>query len=304
MKYEKGTTIAFDNISDLMQRLGLNPPVHPLIALVDYDQSNVDLTDANSWITLDFYKISFKKSFSGSVNYGQGSYDFKEGGLAFLAPHQLVQLSAEPSDYTGYALYFHPAIFHQYPLSKHIQQYGFFSYATAEALFLSEKEKKVIASLFHAITAELENQIDQFSQDVLVSQLELLLNHSNRFYNRQFLTRKVAYHNMIDRMNAYLSKRFESGDILHEGLPSPQKIAAHLQVSQRYLSDMLKSLTGKTTQQHIHLWLIEKAKILLGRDMLTTAEIAYQLGFEHPQSFNKLFKQKTNLSPASFRQKI
>jgi AraC-like DNA-binding protein len=301
MKHKNSITHNIDSISNLMKRLRLAPPLHPLITLVNYDEHNVDLTDAGSWFLLDFYKISFKRNFSGSVKYGPGSYDFKEGGLAFMSPHQLVQMSADPNDYTGYALYFHPNLFYSYPLAKHIQQYGFFSYSVSEALFLSEKEKKVIVSLFVAISAELENHIDQFSQDVLVSQIELLLNHSNRFYNRQFLTRKKEYHDLMYLMNSHLASQFDSGNTLNNGVPSPQDVAAQLRVSQRYLSDMLKSLTGKTTQQHIHLWLIEKAKVMLSQQQLTTAEIAYQLGFEHPQSFNKLFRQKTNLSPAAFR---
>ncbi|WP_374163673.1 helix-turn-helix domain-containing protein [Arcticibacter sp. MXS-1] len=158
--------------------------------------------------------------------------------------------------------------------------------------------------IFKAIATELTNNIDQFSQDVLVSQLELLLSHSNRFYNRQFLTRKAANHHLIGQMNEYLIERLDQGDNLLTGLPSLQEIAAHLNLSQRYLSDMLRSLTGKSTQQHIHLMLIEKAKILLNQTRLTTAEIAYRFGFEHPQSFNKLFKQKTNLSPAEFRRRV
>lgn len=304
MKRENGITLNFDNISGLMHRLGLDPPLHPLLALVNYDKQNIDLTDAGNRFLLDFYKISFKKSFSGSIKYGPGNYDFKEGGLAFLAPHQLVEMTADPGDYTGYALYFHPDLLSNYPLAKHILQFGFFSYAVSEALFLSSKEKQVIASLFKAIAVELENNIDQFSQDVLVTQIELLLNHSNRFYNRQFLTRKHQYHDLIDRMHTHLAERFSSGGLLNEGVPSPQDVATQLQVSQRYLSDMLRSLTGKTTQQHIHLWLIDRAKVLLGQETLTTAEIAYRLGFEHPQSFNKLFKQKTNVSPTAFRQKL
>jgi AraC-like DNA-binding protein len=154
-------------------------------------------------------------------------------------------------------------------------------------------------SIFQAMAAELEERVDQFSEEVIVSQLELLLNHSNRFYHRQFLTRKKAHHELIDKMHTWLDNYFDNAVV--SGLPSPQDIAADLHVSQRYLSDMLKTLTGKTTQEHIHLMLIEKAKRLLKQNSLTTAEIAYQLGFEHPQSFNKLFKQKTNLSPASFR---
>lgn len=287
-----------------MRRLGLKAPTHPLITLVNYDEQEVNLADAGSWFLLDFYKVSFKNDFIGNIPYGPGSYDFKEGGLAFLAPHQLVEMSADPEGFTGYVLYFHPDLFSQYPMAKRIQQFGFFSYTVSEALFLSEQEKEVIASVFKAIATELNNYIDRFSQDVLVSQIELLLNHSNRFYNRQFLTRRQQHHDLIDRMSARLSLYFDSGNSLNNGLPSPHDLAAQLEVSQRYLSDMLKSLTGKTTQQHIHLFLIEKAKVLLSNPMLTTAEVAYQLGFEHPQSFNKLFKQKTSLSPVAFRKRI
>ncbi|GAB3796654.1 helix-turn-helix domain-containing protein [Spirosoma humi] len=294
--------LIFDSIDDLMQRLNLPRPLHPLIALLDYKKVKPDLTQAGSRFLLTFYKLSFKTSFSGQVKYGPGYYDFKEGGMAFLNPHQLVELSGEDEEYQGYALFFHPDLIRNYPLAQTIHQYGFFSYTVSEALFLSAKEKKVMASLFKAIASELANRIDSFSQDVLVSQIELLLNHSNRFYNRQFLTRKVAHTDLIDRMNTYLLDRYDTKKAVIAGLPSPQEVAAHLNVSQRYLSDMLKSLTGKTTQQHIHLQLIDKAKELLTQSTLSTAQIAYSLGFEHPQSFNKLFKQKTRLSPTTFRQ--
>jgi AraC-like DNA-binding protein len=289
----------FGSIGDLLRRLNLPAPAHPLIALVSYDLTPIDLSDAGNWFVLDFYKITFKRTFNGSVKYGPGSYDFKEGGMAFLAPGQLVQKTADPDDYEGYALYFHPDLLHSHPLAEKIHRYGFFSYAVSEALFLSEKEKVTMNSIFQAMAAELEERVDQFSEEVIVSQLELLLNHSNRFYHRQFLTRKKAHHELIDKMHTWLDNYFDNAVV--SGLPSPQDIAADLHVSQRYLSDMLKTLTGKTTQEHIHLMLIEKAKRLLKQNSLTTAEIAYQLGFEHPQSFNKLFKQKTNLSPASFR---
>jgi AraC-like DNA-binding protein len=294
--------LRFNSITDLMHRLRLDSPAHPMITLVNYDEVNIDLRDAGSWFMLDFYKITFKKDFNGSVKYGPGTYDFKEGGMAFLAPGQAVQMTADPGDYQGYSLYFHPGLLDGHPLAQGIHSYGFFDYAVAEALFLSEKEKQIMETLFKAIEIELDNHIDQFSENVLVSQLELLLNHSNRFYNRQFLTRKNMHHDLISRMNAWLNERFNGADTVITGLPSPQDIATHLNVSQRYLSDMLKTLTGKTTQQHIHLALIEKAKVLLNQTSLTTAEIAYSLGFEHPQSFNKLFKQRTSVSPVQFRQ--
>lgn len=301
MNYNTETTLTFTNIADLMKRLCLRPPSHPLITLVDYDKASINLSDAGSWFMLDFYKVSFKKHFSGSLKYGPGSYDFKEGGMAFLGPGQRVELSANAGDHRGYALFIHPDLFHSHPLAQMIRQYGFFSYSVAEALFLSEKEKEIIASLFDAIAVELETNIDKFSKDVLISHIELLLNYSNRFYNRQFLTRNTVHHDLIYGMNLYLAGRLRSESNVVDGLPSPQDVADHLKVSQRYLSDMLKSLTGKTTQQQIHLWLIERAKGLLIQNVVGTAEIAYQLGFEHPQSFNKLFKQKTGLSPAEFR---
>jgi AraC-like DNA-binding protein len=293
--------LKFNSITDLMRRLKLDSPAHPMITLVNYDQVKIDLRDAGSWFMLDFYKITFKKNFNGSVKYGPGTYDFKDGGMAFLAPGQVVQMTADPGDYQGYALYFHPELLDGHSLALSIHNYGFFDYAVAEALFLSEKEKQVMEMLFKVIAIELDSPVDQFSENVLVSQLELLLNHSNRFYNRQFLTRKRLHHELICRMNAWLNERFEGADAIVSGLPSPQDVATHLNVSQRYLSDMLKTLTGKTTQQHIHLALIEKAKVLLNHTNFTTAEIAYRLGFEHPQSFNKLFKQRTSVSPVQFR---
>jgi AraC-like DNA-binding protein len=297
-------TLVFENISDLMRRLKLPPPAHPLITLVNYNQVSIDLSHAGNSFQLNFYKITFKKSFNGSVKYGPSTYDFKEGGMAFLAPGQLAEMTADLNDYQGYALYFHPDLLVGHNLAQTIHQYGYFSYAVAEALFLSDKEKYTVETLLKAIDIELQNHIDQFTESVLVSQLELLLNHSNRFYHRQFITRKSLHHDLISRMNTWLNERFNQGDTAISGLPSPQDVAAYLNVSQRYLSDMLKAITGNTTQQHLHLALIEKAKILLSHTPLTTAEIAYRLGFEHPQSFNKLFKQRTKVSPIEYRRSL
>ncbi|WP_031529487.1 helix-turn-helix domain-containing protein [Dyadobacter crusticola] len=296
-----GQPVIFENIAALMQRVGLPSPLHPLITLVNYDEDKPDLADAGSQYLLHFYKIAFKLRFKGKAKYGPGSYDFREGGLAFVGPNQMVELSADEEEHEGFALYFHPDLLYKYPLAGQMHRYGFFSYSVSEALFLSEKEKLVIKSVFDSIATELTTTTDYFSQDVLVSQIELLLHHCNRFYNRQFLTRNVVHHDLIDQMNMFLNERFEKNEALITGLPTPQELAQQLKVSQRYLSDMLKSLTGKTTQQHIHLKMVEKAKEMLGSDALTTADIAYALGFEHPQSFNKLFKQKTGLSPAAFR---
>ncbi|HJT72703.1 MAG TPA: helix-turn-helix transcriptional regulator [Chitinophaga sp.] len=288
----------YKSISEFMRDIDMPKPLHPLVALVNYDKEKGSGNMAGHRFMLDFYKISFKKDFRGQIKYGQDYYDFEEGGMAFLAPNQVVTMSGEESCLDGYILFFHADLVRNYSLGKNIQQYGFFSYAVDEALFLSDKEKKVIAGLFENIADELDNNTDAFSQDVLVSQIELLLNYSNRFYNRQFLTRKAIHHDLISQMDTYLAGRFADQQ---GGLPTVPEVAKHLQVSPRYLTDMLRSLTGQSAQQHIHDRLIEKAKETLSTTRLTVAEIAYQLGFEHPQSFNKLFKRHTNLSPNVFR---
>ena len=302
MKALTQQTLVFKSISELIATLGQPKPLHPLIALVHYERAKPNLEHAGKNFLIDFYKISFKKDFKGQVKYGQGYYDFEEGGLAFLGPNQLVTMSGEERNYEGYTLYFHADLIRNTHLGKNMQHYGFFSYAVNEALFLSEKEKDVILAVFKSIATELDHHIDAFSQDVLVSQLELLLNHSNRFYNRQFVTRKAVYHDLIDNLKNYLDARLEQNRSSSGGLPAVQEVADHLQVSARYLTDLLKSLTGQSTQQHIHSHLIEKAKDKLITSRLSIAEIAYQLGFEHPQSFNKLFKRCTTLSPNAYRQ--
>ncbi|SFE35382.1 AraC-type DNA-binding protein [Chitinophaga sp. CF118] len=252
--------------------------------------------------SFDFYKISFKPTFTGQIKYGQAYYDFEEGGLAFLKPKQIVYPPENIESYEGLALYFHSDFIRNYPLGNTMNQYGFFSYDVSEALFLSAREKEVIASLFASIANELDNNIDGFSQDVLVSQIELLLNYSNRFYNRQFITRKAINHDIITALDKLLNNYFEEENSLKNGLPSVKYISTELKLSQRYLSDMLSSLTGLNTQQYIQNVIIEKAKEKLSTTNLSVSEIAYELGFEHSQSFSKLFKTKTNVSPLEFRQ--
>ena len=296
---DKPQPTVYNNISAYMRDMGMPKPLHPLVAVVKYDSNKISRENAGRTFLVDFYKVSFKEDFTGHVKYGQGYYDFEEGGLAFLAPNQLLTMSTEESCYEdGYNLYFHADFIRNYQLGKNINQYGFFAYTVNEALFVSDKEKKILVGLFDNIASELDNHIDNFSQDVLVSQIELLLNYSNRFYNRQFLTRKAVHHDLISQMDSYLEDRFTTQN---EGIPTVLEVSRHLHVSPRYLSDMLRTLTGQSAQQHIHDRLIEKAKNVLSSTRLTIAEVAYQLGFEHPQSFNKLFKRHTHLSPSTFR---
>ena len=301
MKKENHKPHHFQSISLMLNALGLPKPLHPMVALVDYKDIKIDTAEIGKGYMLNFYKISFKKHFSGKLRYGQGHYDFEEGGLSFTSPNQLIAAADEEKDYSGYTLLFHPDFIRNYPLGNTIIKYGFFSYSVAEALYLSDKEKKVIFSIFDAIAIELDTNIDHFSQDVLVTHIEQLLNYSNRFYNRQFITRKIVYNDLVVQLENYLSSIFDHNADFKDGIPDVQQVANHLKVSPRYLSDMLKSLTGQTTQQHIHNKIIVKAKSQLSSTNLTIAEIAYSLGFEHPQSFNKLFKNKLKLSPLDYR---
>lgn len=290
------------SISQLVRKLGLPAPLHPLIALIDYNDVSIEMFPKGQKISLDFYKISFKPTFKGQIKYGQGYYDFEEGGLAFLKPKQVVIPPEDTENYEGSVLYFHSDFIRNYPLGNIINQYGFFSYDVSEALFLSAKEKEIIVHLFASIANELNTNIDKFSQDVLVSQIELLLNYSNRFYDRQFITRKAVNHDIITSLDKLLNDYYEEENSLKDGLPSVKYISTQLKLSQRYLSDMLRSLTGLNTQQYIQNAIIEKAKEKLSTTNLSVSEIAYELGFEHPQSFSKLFKNRTQFSPLEYRQ--
>jgi AraC family transcriptional activator of pobA len=302
MKTTAHQPVLFNSISELHRALGLPKPLHPLISLVDYSNIKADTADLERGMLFNFYKISYKKNFSGKIKYGQSYYDFDEGGLSFVSPNQLISGAEDEGDYSGYTLLVHPDFIRTFPLGAKIKDYGFFSYSVAEALFLSEKEKEIIIGLFKNISMELESAIDLFSQELVVSQLELLLSYSKRFYNRQFITRKSASNDLLSKTEELLDNYFTVEKALLKGLPSVQEIADELNVSSHYLGDMLRSLTGLNTQQHIHLRLINKAQELLSTTNLTVAEIAYQLGFEHPQSFNKLFKNKMKVSPMEYRQ--
>ena len=301
MKKETKQPRVFNSISELNHALGLPKPLHPLISLNYYKDMKPEWSSIEGGMIMNLYKISYKSNFTGRFKYGQHFYDFNEGGMCFISPNQVILVDDEEQDYGGFSLMIHPDFLRNYPLGKQIKNYGFFSYTSAEALHLSEKEKDTIFGVIKMIEDELALPIDQFSQDVMIAQIELLLHYSNRYYNRQFITRKAANHDLLTRLDILLTEHFDTQKAMDSGLPTVLDVAAQLQVSQRYLSDMLRSLTGQNAQQHIHNKLIEKAKEILSSSNLSIAEIAYQLGFEHPQSFNKLFKQKTNQSPVAFR---
>jgi AraC-like DNA-binding protein len=302
MKKEDNSPINWTTLTDAHRALGLPLPKHPLISIINGMHTRI-VADIPSPHVLHYYKISFKPKFSGKLRYGQSYYDFDEGGLLFAAPGQIIgKHEDDNAACSEFVLLIHPDFFLNYPIARKIKQYGFFSYSTNEALHLSEDEKESILSIFKMIAAELNSRIDDFSQDVLISHIELFLNYANRFYKRQFVTRKVVNHDLLQKIEDLLEDYFKADAPLSRGLPSVQYVAEQLNMSTSYLSDMLRSLIGMNAQQMIQAKLFEKAKELLSTTRLSASEIAFQLGFEHSQSFSKFFKTKAKVSPLQFRQ--
>ncbi len=291
-----------NSISEQHRLLSLPKLHHPLISVFNVADIKNDAEETAGNFVLNFYCIAIKKGFTGKLKYGQHYYDFDEGVMSFISPGQALSKTAvDETPLSGWCLVFHPDFIAQYPLAKQIKNYGFFSYTLNEALHLSDKEEAMVTGIVENIRQEYQSNIDVYSQDVIVSQIDLLLNYSNRFYNRQFITRKVANNDLLINLESLLSDYFNDDQVTKQGLPTVQYLSKHLNLSPNYLSDMLRSLTGQSTQQHIHDKLIERAKQLLSTTALSVSEIAYRLGFEYPQSFNKLFKNKTNSSPLQFR---
>ncbi|MBZ4040835.1 helix-turn-helix domain-containing protein [Flavobacterium hibisci] len=303
MKKENRNNEDFESITNIHRAFGLPAPQHPLISILNAQDLRGSKRPSGAHV-LHFYKISFKTALSGKVRYGQSFYDFDEGGLLFASPNQVIGSDgdADTEDLSFYTMLIHPDFLHGFPLARKIKQYGYFSYGANEALHLSESEKTIILSVFHIIEQELNSRVDEFSQEVVLSQIELLLNYANRFYKRQFITRKMVSNNTLERLEALLDDYFDNEKTASQGILTVQFLSEQLNVSSSYLSDMLRSLTGMNAQQHIHNKLVEKAKEKLSLTSLTIAEIAFDLGFEHPQSFSRFFKMKAKVSPVEFRQ--
>ncbi|UII29602.1 helix-turn-helix domain-containing protein [Fulvivirga ulvae] len=291
------------SIAEFHRLWGLPQPEHPLISVVDY--SKINPGDVPASIMFECYSIAIKRNMKFKMMYGQQKYDFDEGVMFFTAPHQVIRVDIDqdtPAGHSGWILFVHPDFFWNTPLARSIKQYEYFNYTANEALFLSEKEESMVNNIIQNIQQEYHSNIDKFSQNIIISQIETLLNYSERFYQRQFITRKITNHKTLDRMEQILEDYFKNDDLAIKGLPTVQYVAEALNISPGYLSGLLKVLTGQSTQQHIQDKIIEKAKEKLSTTDLSVSEIAYELGFEHPQSFSKLFKIKTNLSPLMFRQ--
>lgn len=292
------------SIAEFHRLRGLPGPVHPLVSVVRFEDMKQVPDHPQSWV-LDFYAIALKKNFHAKLKYGQQVYDFDEGIMTFMAPGQKIGIETtadERVEHSGWLLIFHDDFLWNTPMAKYIRQFEFFNYAVNEALFLSEQEEIILNGIMLNIQMEYRRSIDQFTQNIIIGQLEVLLSYAQRFYQRQFLTRKVGNHDVLIRLEEVLKVCFSDENLRNNGLPTVLSIAEALHVSPNYLSGVLKTLTGKSTQQHIHDKLIGKAKEMLSLTGLSISEVAYSLGFDYPQSFSKLFKSKTHLSPAAFRQ--
>lgn len=290
------------SIAEFHEMKGLPSPQHPLISIFDYSKVECSKEISHKNMVFDFYHISCKRSIGTKYKYGQGNYDFNDGVMFFIAPNQVFGIEpiaelATPK--SGWMLLIHPDFFWNSSLAKNIKNYDFFDYAVNEALFLSEKEEATLKAIIQNIEQEYNANLDKFSQSIIISQIETLLNYSERFYQRQFITREKSNHQILDQFEILIENYFNDENNI--GLPTVQYLAKNLNISATYLSSLLKSITGQSTQQHIHEKLIEKAKEKLSTTELTISEIAFQLGFEHSQSFSKLFKSKTKISPLEFR---
>nr|WP_315245649.1 helix-turn-helix transcriptional regulator [uncultured Flavobacterium sp.] len=291
---------SISEINKFVQQGNIN---HPLVAVIDFSKVD-EYVEEGTRICCDFYSIMFKNYCANGLRYGKQTYDFQEGSLICIAPKQTMTMDNEiekRDDMMGWGLFFHPDLIRNTSLGLKMKEYTFFSYETSEALHLSEKEKQILHDCVVKIQNELQENIDNHSQTLIVSNIELLLNYCSRYYGRQFITRKNANRDNVAKVENILKEYFNKSDLKNKGLPTVKDLADALHLSPNYLTDLLKKETGMNAQDHIHYFLMEEAKSILMNTDSSVAEIAYSLGFEYPQYFSKLFKTKTGKTPKEYR---
>jgi AraC-like DNA-binding protein len=289
-----------ESIGELHDLVQYSRPRHPLISVIDHEDFYARRPKGKGLYRFGFYTISCKK-FEGLLYYGKSHYDFSEGSLLFTAPGQIIGAGPDIKVDEGWALFIHPDLLHGTSLGGKMDQYTFFHYEVNEALHISEEESVIIKDCVDKIAREYRQSIDKHTQNVIVSNIELLLNYCNRFYDRQFYTRTKVNADVVQRFEKLLKDYFGQGNLTETGLPPVTYFASQLHLSANYLSDLLQKFTGKSTMEHIHLELVEKAKSLLWGTENSISEIAYELGFEYPSHFTKVFKAKTGKSPSEYR---
>lgn len=296
----------FKTLSTYFDYMELPRPEHPMLSILSAKENGFlpCPKESSPPITNDCYSISLKKIIKGNLNYGRTKYDFTNGALIFIAPRQVMQWDSKVVfEQKGFSINFHEDFLKGTELAQQIKKYGFFSYSINESLHLSPKEEKLLESIVTNIELEYHNNQDEFSKEIIISQLSTLLKYANRFYERQFLNRKELSNDLLVQFNQQLQTYFESGQLQEQGIPGIEQIADKISVSQRYLSDTLKQETGKTSTEHLQIYLINEAKNILLQPTKSISEVAYELGFEYPQYFSRLFKKKEGLSPSEYREK-
>ncbi|MBL0740435.1 helix-turn-helix domain-containing protein [Chryseolinea lacunae] len=293
----------FKSISELHRENGFQPPSNPLIGLIKCGQLRT-CSLSNAEFTSDFYAIGFKKLKSGVIRYGRTKYDHDHGSMSFFKPRQVIELRDVELHEDGFLIFFHEDILNGYPLYHEIKKYSYFDYETNEALHLSAKEEQIIWELYNKIETEYNNNPDEYSRDIILTHIDSILKYSQRFYKRQFINRTDLSGKIVSRFNDMLTHYVEDGHLKTIGLPTVKYVAAELNISGRYLSDLLKQETGKTALELIHIFLMTEAKNMLLASDNTVSEIAYNLGFENPPYFSRLFKKEVGISPNLFKKQV
>ncbi|MCX2481587.1 helix-turn-helix transcriptional regulator [Pedobacter sp. MC2016-15] len=300
----KNTFTHLQNISEIFNLFGLAKDLyHPLIGVVDFSKV-CQQTKQDIKLSADYYSIMFKNYPNDKFKYGRKSIDFQDGSLICMAPNQVIEIDSQENasdNIQGWGLFFHPDLIRGTSLMAKMKDYSFFSYDTSEALHLSDQEKQVLNECVQKIDSELKQNIDVYSQMIIISTIELLLNYCTRFYGRQFITRKSSHSSALSQFENILTTYVEAADLQERGLPTVKYLSEQMNLSPNYLSDLIKKESGKNAQDHIHFYLIEKAKSKLLSTDKSVSEIAYGLGFDYSQYFTKLFKQKTGKTPMEFR---
>lgn len=297
-----GTTIKLNTIEEYNRILGAET-LHPLVSMTDLSKLK---SIKHCRKEFGFYCIYYKELVCGTMEYGRSKYDYQEGTLLFISPGQIAGTNdgGETLDPKGLALMFHPDLLYGTPLARRMKDYTFFSYDSNEALHMSEREKAIVLNCFRDVAAELEHAIDKHTKQIVASNIETLLNHCVRFYERQFVTREIPNKSILSRFDQFLHGWFESGKAQDSGLPSVQICASELCLSPNYFGDLVKKELGKSAKEYILLFVIDKAKELLAEGEMNVSEISYELGFKYPHHLTRVFKKITGITPNEYRLKV
>lgn len=293
------TVINLKSVQDYCHHLGTTAQ-HPLVSIVDMGELPFI---RHAMKCFGFYAVYYKELECGTLLYGRSKYDYEEGTMVFVGPNQVVGQNDGSMAYNpkGLILMFHPDLLHGTTLVGRMKEYSFFSYDNNEALHMSEREKLIVLKIFREIQEELKHNIDKHTKHIVCSNIETLLNHCIRFYDRQFVTREIANENVISRLDFFLSEWFNTPNVSVKGLPTVKDCASAVCLSANYFGDLVKKFTGHTAIEHIHLFALDRAKELLTETSKPVSEIAYQLGFNYPHHLTRLFKKHFNITPIEYR---